>query len=70
MGSHSSSLSQQITDLTNDSDHRNTVTYPTIKKFLGELDKAMPSSGFACYEERLLNAGFSHVHWVTDTPNV
>ena len=70
MGSHSSSLSQQIIDLTDDSDHGNTVTYPTIKELLGELDEAMPSSGFARYEERLSNAGFSHVHRVTDTPNV
>lgn len=30
----------------------------------------MPGLGFARYEERLLKAGFTHVHHVTDMPDV
>ena len=41
-----------------------------IKELLGELDESVPGLGFVCYEESLLNVGFSCVHQVTDTLDI
>jgi len=63
--------SQLVIDLTsNDTNQPNTTVYPTIGELLRELDNTVPGLGFTHYEEGLSNAGFSHVHQVTDIPEV
>ena len=61
---------QAVIDLTDESDRCNTPIYPTVGELLGELDENSTNPGFARYEDRLMDAGFRHVHQVVDTSNV